>query len=51
MKPVLGFSPHLFLTKVNEVLQIDVLPVVDDGFIDHLRHFVTSLGREQKRLI
>lgn len=38
-------NSYLFLTKVNEVLQIDILSVVDDGFIDDFGHFIPSLDR------
>ncbi len=44
-KSVFGLNLYLFLTKVNEILQINVFSVVDDGVIDHLGHFIPSLGR------
>lgn len=41
-------AAKLFLTKVNEVLQINVLSVVDNGVIDHLRHSMQSFVREDE---
>lgn len=40
---------YLSLTKVDEVLQIDVLPVVDDGVVDHPRHSVPRLGKVRRK--
>lgn len=48
MKSVFGLNPYLFLTKVDEVLQIKIFSVVDDGIIDYLSHFIPSLVRVQK---
>lgn len=44
-KSVFGLDPYLSLTKVNEVLQINVFSVVDDGLIDNFSHFIPSLDR------
>lgn len=44
-KSVFALHPYLSLTKVNEVLQINVFSVVDDGLIDNFSHFIPSLDR------
>lgn len=37
---------YLSLTKVNEVLQINVIPIVGDGVVDDFSHFIPSLDRK-----
>lgn len=37
---------YLSLTKVNKVLQIDVISVVGDGIADDFSHFISSLDNE-----
>lgn len=44
-KCVFALNACLSLAKVNEVLQIEVFSVVDDGPIDHFSDFISSLGR------
>lgn len=38
---------YLPLTIVNEVLQIDVVPVVGDGIVDDFGHFIPSLDKDR----
>lgn len=41
-------TTHLLLPKVNEVLQIQVIPVVHDGTIDDLTDLPTCLQQGQQ---
>ena len=42
-------SIYLLLTKVYEVLQVNVVSIVNDGVVDHFCHFVASLNRAIKK--
>lgn len=42
-------NPYLFLTKINKVLQINIISVVDNGIVDHLGHFTSCLERKMKK--
>lgn len=48
-KTTFGLNPHLFLTKVNKVLQINVISVVDYRIVDHLSHFIPCLAKHVKK--
>lgn len=49
MKPAFGKNNYLHLTKINKVLQINVISVVDNSIVDHLCHFAPCLERVWKK--
>lgn len=38
---------YLFLAKIDQVLEINIISVVYDGIIYHSRHLIPSLGRRR----
>lgn len=41
-----GCRKHLFLDVIHQVLQIQIVPVVDDGFLHKLPQSITSLRED-----
>lgn len=49
VKDGIGSNLYLSLPKVNQVLQINVIPVVGNGVVNDFSHFISSLDRSEDK--